>query len=499
MNLLFINLPPSSTKKAGNTLYWLQSSMNLGLLAVASAASRAGHTVSVYDWLGEHQFRLLDELPGILARTQPDIVGLSLPSGYGEAYCGPISETIKRHLPQIRIVVGGQYHAGMRPFSILERFPLVDAVAVGEGERLDWERLRTCALEQPPPGIATRHSSRERGILRAQSAKTLAPEYQFDLLKLDIHSYAPSIEVARGCPFTCSFCSLSGAPMELERASQGAIREQLEFWGRAWPALERVPIYFECPVFFCTKRNVGGYEECLSPFARQIEWRTQCRVDSVEPGVLPQLYGIGLRMLDIGLESASPRMLKLMKKTEGDPGRYLQRAQALINAAADCGVGVKLNILLFPGETEQTAAETADFVLRNRDKISGIAAGAAIEFPGSELSVQMEKFQEQFGTRRRHDEKVSPAGIYPLDLSGEFPLERAREWCLWATRSVTTAESYYRLKRIGYFRPDLSFSDFMKAVRGSDPASLPFVLPEPERSDSARRTPWDMAEWDQLR
>jgi anaerobic magnesium-protoporphyrin IX monomethyl ester cyclase len=500
MNLLFINLPPASTKKLGNRLYWLQSSMNLGLLAVASAASRAGHHVSVYDWLGNHHARLLDLLPEILSEAQPDIVGLSLPSGYGEEYCGPVSEMVKKHLPQVRIVVGGQYHAGMRSRGLLARFPQLDAVAIGDGEQLDWERLAACALETPPPGIVTRQSTDVQGLPLAPGAKKIAPEYRFDLLRWDIRTYAPSIEVGRGCPFTCSFCSLSGAPMDLEPASQETISAQLEFWVKTWPELERVPIYFECPVFFCNKGNVGGYEKCLFPFANRIEWRTQCRVDSVDPSVLPRLHGLGLRILDVGLESASPRMLKLMKKTEGAADLYLRRAQALIDAAAACGVGIKLNILLFPGETEQTAAETEDFILRNRAKISGIAAGAAIEFPGSELSTQMESLQEMFGTRRRADERVSQAGIFPLDLSREFPLERAREWCLQMTRAVTTAESYYRLKRIGYFRPDLSYARFLEVVHASDPTSLPFALPDAVCSDSAHgRGTWDMVLWDQLR
>ncbi|HLL00426.1 MAG TPA: radical SAM protein [Myxococcaceae bacterium] len=500
MNILFINLPPASTKKSGNKLYWLQSSMNLGLLAVASAASRAGHAVSVYDWLGNHQVRLLELLPDILSKAPPDIVGLSLPSGYGEEYCGPLSKLLKQHMPQVRIVVGGQYHAGMRARSLLERFPLLDAVAVGDGEPLDWSQLATCDLSAPPPGIVTHQSSEQQGLPPAPASKKIAPEYRFDLLQLDVRTYAPSIEVGRGCPFTCSFCSLSGAPASLEPASQDTITAQLKFWVDTWSELERVPIYFECPVFFCNKGNIAEYEECLSPFAHRIEWRTQCRVDSVDPIVLPRLHQLGLRILDVGLESASPRMLELMKKTTGRAELYLQRAQALLDAAAACGVGIKLNILLFPGETEQTAKETADFIWRNRSKISGIAASAAIEFPGSDLSTQLGAFQLLYGTRRRVDENVSPAGIFPLDLSHEFSLERAREWCLQMTRDVTTAESYFRLKRIGYFRPDLSFAQFLEVVRSSDPTSLPFALPDAMRAGPAHGPgAWDMVQWDQLR
>ena len=499
MRILFINLPPASTKKSGNALYWLQASMNLGLLAVASSASRAGHEVDVYDWLGNHQYLLLDELPGVLSRNPPDLVGLSMPSGYGEEYCGPITEQIKRLVPQARIVAGGQYHAGMRPLELLARFPHLDAVATGDGEQLDWAALRECSLAEPPPGIITRESAALRGVPPGVSKKELAPEYRFELLRINPRSYAPSIEIARGCPFTCSFCSLSGSPTGLAHASRKTIQEQLQFWVEAWPELERVPIYFECPVFFCTPHNVEDYAECLAPFSHRIEWRTQCRVDSVTPEVLPRLHQLGLRMLDVGLESASPRMLTLMKKTEGSTERYLQRAQALIDQAEACGMGIKLNILLYPGETQQSAGETEAFILRNRSKLAGIAAAAAIEFPGSDLSKQLGTLKVQFGTQRHEDPQVSSAGIYPLDLSHEFPMERAREWCLKMTRSITTAESYYRLKRIGYFRPDFSFSEFMRVVSGAEPASLPFTLTPAATAASEAQSPWDMAQWDQLR
>lgn len=493
LRLLFLNLPAATTKKASNALYWSQSSMNLGLLSVASAAAEAGHQVDVLDWLGPQQVDLPRELPAILADRAPQIVGLSMPSGYGEGHCAPVSSLVADHAPGAKLIVGGQYHAGMRPRAILDRFPRVDAVVTGAGEQLDWRALLASGGASQP-GVVTRRTLTPTA---GSSSRDHAPHLRFDLHRLDRRSYAPSIEFARGCPFTCSFCSLSGAPTDYEKPLLASVGAQIAWWLDVWPELPSVPIFFECPVFFCAKASqLEVLGDCLAPFRGRIRWRTQCRAESVAPELLPGLARTGLTVLDLGLESASPTMLERMNKTK-TPDSYLRDAQRLIDAAHDAGVKIKLNILLYAGETMQTAAETEAFILKNREKIAGISACPAIGFPGSELLTSLPELEARHGTKARPDPALSESGIVPLDLSHDFPLEVARTWCLRVTRSVTTAEAYFTQKSTGYFRPDFSYEDFLRAARSADPAALPFVLPE--QSATSAETSWDQAEWDRLR
>lgn len=490
MRILFINIPPFSTKKSGNDLYWLQSSMNLGLLSVASTAADQGHDVNVYDWLGPHQFPLLNELATILDTHSPQVVGLSMPSGYGEAYCGPITSYVKDVLPDATIVVGGQYHAGTRWRRLLKRYPAIDAVCLGDGDGLNWSKVAEIKRGKVIAGLASRYGF--GGHIRSVFSRRL----DFTLNRLRLADYAPSVEFSRGCPFACSFCSISGMPTQLERFRPETLSEQINFWVDFWPNLERVPLYFECPVLFLNQHSIDMLRKSLAAFSDHIAWRVQTRVDSVTPEIMQQLYTLGLRVIDLGLESAAPHMLHLMGKTP-NPTQYLMKAEQLLAAAADAGVAIKVNILLYPGETESTAAQTEDFILRNETRIAGVSAASALEFPGTSLSSQLPEYYTRYGTRRRKvDPTLSGTGIYPLDLSRDFPLEKARAWCLRLTRAVMTPESYFKLKHIGYFPPMLSFDQMLRYARRAESAALPFVLPECNGSLSFQ---YDTIDWDQLR
>jgi radical SAM superfamily enzyme YgiQ (UPF0313 family) len=490
MRLLFINLPPFTTKKAGNSLYWLQSSMNLGLLSVASVAYSQGHHVDVYDWLGPHQVHLLDRFETFIRDCNPDVIGLSLPSGYGEPYCGLLSELARSHVPNATIIVGGQYHAAARWRQILGRFPEVDAVCMGDGDALDWSLVPRIRSGVAVPGLASRHSCTPAIPLGSQRRS-----FSFGLNRLSLRLYAPSVEFSRGCPFACAFCSLSGHPTRFERSDSEVLTVQLNFWLNYWRDVRPLPVYFECPVFFCNQRSIADLEIALRPFADKIIWRAQARVDSIEPSIFPMLYSLGLRIIDLGLESAAPSMLLLMKKTR-DPKTYLQKAETLIKAASDCGIRAKLNVLLYPGETGSSVSQTEAFILRHSEQIAGLSAAAALEFPGSSLSAELEGYHRRFGTRRRKPEPaLLGTGIFPLDLSSTFSLEEARSWCLQITREVTTPLSYYSLKKLGYFSPTLSFEEMLRHAHNSESKSLPFRL---GRSHEATES-YDTIEWDQVR
>lgn len=496
MKILFLNLPPYLPKKPDNGLYFLQASMNLGMLSVASAAKRQGHSVIACDWLGPQQRALDEELPEILSSFQPDVVGFSIPSGYAEPYLRPFASLIKAVAPTARIVVGGQYHAGFRVSEILRAVPEVDAVVMGAGEPIDWNSFGAQSADLTSTGVVQRGA--KVSLAPKPQVGTIEP-LRWELYGEDIRAYAPSIEIGRGCPFTCSFCSLSGAPERLTGSTVESISEQLSFWIRLWDGLPRVPLYAECPVFFCTPRNLEGYRTAFGPFAERLEWRVQARVDSIEPVVFPDLYELGLRVIDLGLESASPRMLRLMKKTP-NPERYLDKAAAFIRQAAESGIGVKLNILLYPGEDRDSAAETETFIMEHGDRLAGIAAGSALEFPGTALGVELPDLFERFGTRRVHDPLLASCGIYPLDLSADFSFKDAREWCLRVSKRVMTSKKYYDLKRIGYYSPSVTYDAFMEFASRSPRESLPFSdAPESAVSDRNGSIGEQVVQWDQLR
>src|SRR5438034_7976019 len=83
------------------------------------------------------------------------------------------------------------------------------------------------------------------------------------------------------------------------------------------------------------------------------------------------LHRVGFRSLYVGLESASERVLALMKKN-------CKRSTILANLTDAKEAGIWMHCFLFfgfPGETESEARETYDFVLDHADIIGSFGAG----------------------------------------------------------------------------------------------------------------------------
>jgi radical SAM superfamily enzyme YgiQ (UPF0313 family) len=78
----------------------------------------------------------------------------------------------------------------------------------------------------------------------------------------------------------------------------------------------------------------------------KLKWRAETRVDHMAARHVEILAKAGLRVLDLGLESASAKQFEIMEKTRS-PDVYLRKASELPQACHDNGVWTKVNVLLY--------------------------------------------------------------------------------------------------------------------------------------------------------
>jgi hopanoid C-3 methylase HpnR len=182
----------------------------LGVELVAAAARQAGHDVRILDlqvFGTDDYLRLLDE-------WRPDAIG------FGVNYLANIPEVVdlaketRRRLPQVLFFVGG-HSASFTAAEILEHAEgAIDCVIKGEGEEITPRLLEaarddraslhqlpgvvTAAGEGPPPGLV-------RDLDAVMPARDLLPNRRKYFI--GVLDPAASIEMTRGCPWDCSFCS----------------------------------------------------------------------------------------------------------------------------------------------------------------------------------------------------------------------------------------------------------------------------------------------------
>jgi hypothetical protein len=143
----------------------------------------------------------------------PRIVGFTC---YGRSFLfvGKMASVLKRKAKDLKIIVGGP-HATMLGQQILEQYESIDIAVKFEAE-LTINEIVKCLFGNTSldhiPNLIVR---KEKGLLETSTASKMI---DVDILKpLDYSIYfsfdnmpqALPIEVGRGCPFVCSFCSTS--------------------------------------------------------------------------------------------------------------------------------------------------------------------------------------------------------------------------------------------------------------------------------------------------
>ena len=258
---------------------------------------------------------------------------LSIPSYYALPWAQEFCRLVKGRDPDCKIVVGGRWVVGPDPEWFRRIVPEADHLVTGLGESL---------IESLLSGHVTVQ----------QRLADPTPDYTLDhRIVLGYTAYQPSIEASRGCGMGCQFCEERDIPLERLR-SPNAIAQSMPLIQQQYRGYEVHP-YMQASLFAPNRRWADQLAEETAKQGRvRIKWRAETRVDAMRPGSVAALAEAGLKVIDVGLETASPTQIIAMNKSKR-PDHYLNSASELLAACHKNGVMVKVNILLYAGETDK--------------------------------------------------------------------------------------------------------------------------------------------------
>ncbi len=472
MRILLINLPSERGKRAHFGRLSFQRGTNYGILAIGSILKEYGHHVQLFDpqlWQNveqkEHQYQK------ILLSDRWDVIGFSCLTGFSYPYLLKWARIARRLLPKANLIAGGQHHVGEIPARALEECSALDAVVCGEGELPMLQILKTLDDGEPItqiPSVVTREMPLPR---YSNSELTTLPTLDYSIYP-ELKEFPASVEFARGCPFGCSFCVSTN--ISFRRRSPKSLSTEIKSVCESYNT-DSLPMYLETPVFLASHKYLMGLHSMFSKMGISPIWRTETRVDVIPPSYVSLLWDCGLRIIDLGLETASPYMLRLMNKTP-NPNRYLSKASKLLKALRRKGIFAKVNILFYAGESPDTISETKAFLDAHRDTIGAISAYPLMMYPGIEGMDRMQQIIAGSGGSLVEDEVWLRRHLTPVNVSRYYTyfdiMEIAHDW----EQEFQTAEEYYYQRRFGYFAPGVSYKDFIKQVLEAGVQSFPFGL-----------------------
>lgn len=279
-------------------------------------------------------------------------------------------EICTRFRQQCSYTVIGGIHVTIYPDEALN---YADTVMVGEGEGIFKKFLHDFESTFP------------QRIYKADYYVdlSLSPIPRYDLLNTNLYS-SYSIQTTRGCPRTCSYCTL---PVMYGSAYRHKTVEQVLKEIRAIKAVDPTPfVFFADDNMFIDKRNSLALLKAIEK--ENIVWGTQTDISVADnPEILGLLKTAGCRWLFIGFENISKNSLELLDRNKWKANIATQYAKMIENIHK---AGIYIwGSFMFGTDKDNTGVfeHTLDFTMNN-----GIFSGSftiLTPLPGTEIFTKM--------------------------------------------------------------------------------------------------------------
>lgn len=338
----------------------------LGIVYIAShLRSHLDVDISVIDTTFNPSFEYVSKQ---LEHEKPDIVGIYIDTiMFNDAM--KIAEIAK---DMGAFVIAGGPHPTVMPETVIGN---VDAVCIGEGEETIVEVVKRLQQNKSLRGVKGIWFNKNSHVVKESKR---SPIENLDSLEfpardlLDMKRYiknwhsldslstnlrGTSLITSRGCPFNCSFCQptlkeIFGKKVRLISPENvvNEIKKLKEDYGIDG-------FFLHDDSFTAFKSYVQKFCELLKKEDLDLIWGCNSRVDTISRDLMKIMKSAGLRIIHVGVESGSQRILDLYNK--GTKARDISKA---LKITKEAGINVQSFFMLgAPTETKEEIKQTIKF------------------------------------------------------------------------------------------------------------------------------------------
>lgn len=385
---------------------WANYEPPLGILTVGSILRRAGMHPITFDLDGfVREFLSAEWRPTQALPTAAEAIG-SLDTdlfGFG-TMCGSfpftlrLAEAVKRKRPDARILLGGP-QASSTDVPTLEAFDCVDAVVRGEIDQVIVPALDQIARggRVDVPGVTYRQKGR---IWRNPDAQVVldldaVPPPAFELCEYVGRCSRLPVEIGRGCPFACTFCSTNDFFRRRFRLrSPECVIAEMRRLESMFGVTDFDLVH---DMFTVDRKRVIAFCQAMQESGCDYTWHCSARTDFVDLKLIETMRRAGCAGLFFGVETGSPRLQKVIEKDLSIP-----EAIAAIEMAEAAGLRTTVSLIVgFPEETRADLDATSLFALQ------------AARCPSSEIQVGLLSALAGTPLYRKWREHLTFDGIIP--------------------------------------------------------------------------------------
>ncbi len=342
--------------------------MPLGLISLATILKENNKDVEIIDFnylffnniveYSKDQGKNMETMAEYILGKSPDIIGFTCVSVTFHHVLF-LSRLIKNKNNNIKIISGGPQASNFSE-KILENFPWIDLICRGEGEHKILHIIKGLETDDltDVPGIIYRNND----IISENADIPLIED--MDTLPLLNYALSPggyegkiSMEISRGCPYNCIFCSTSKYWKRKFRVkSIERICREISLIKEAIPDNHKLCINFIDDNFTTNHNFIMNLCAELRKF--DITWTCNGRLNTLNEELIKQMALSGCRSVFMGIESGSPRVQKYINKNLN-----LEKVNSIFDTILKYNIKPTVSFVYgFPGETEEELNLTLNMI-----------------------------------------------------------------------------------------------------------------------------------------
>lgn len=288
-----------------------------------------------------------------------------------------LAQMIRARWSDMIIVFGGP-QSDTTSADVIANVPYVDYVCCGEGETTVYPFFSSLLRGEPDLSVAGLVYRKDGQVVTNPRPELIADLDSLPMIDFmgtylseypeDLQKYFFPIDVGRGCPFGCSYCSTQafwGRKYRLK--TPGRIIEEIKAAHYAFGANLFI---FSHDMFTFNRKLVMETCRLIRELDFPIRWACSARMDCLDRELIDVMVDAGVYNIFVGIETGSKRMQKLTHKNLN-----LDKVMDLLIYLKEKNVVVDTSFIYgFPEETKedlsQTLAMLADIMYHQCGKIN---------------------------------------------------------------------------------------------------------------------------------
>lgn len=333
----------------------------LGIMYVAAYAEKyTDHKIEILDILAE-ELDYAGVEREILKRT-PDVVGITAMT-FTLIDVIAVAKIIKKIDNDIKIVLGGP-HVHIYPNETIN-IPGIDFLVLGEGEITFTELIQNIdnyEMLKNVKGIVFKHEGEiintgQRDLIENLDNLPFPARHLTKIKKYNslLAKRAPvtTMMTSRGCPYKCLFCDRPHLGKKFRARSALNVVDEIEECVNM--GIHEFLIYDDTSTI--NKKRIIDICNLIVEKDLDIGWDIRARVDTVDMEMLRALKKAGCDRIHYGIESANPRILKILRK-----GITLWHVEEAFKVTKDVSIDILAYFMIgSPTETREEIMNTIGY------------------------------------------------------------------------------------------------------------------------------------------